>query len=129
MARPSSCVDALTEHRERQEHERQAIGAAWPETGPVFTTRHSGMINPTNVCRDFKALLQRAGLRTIRFHDLRHSCASLLLDQGVYLVVIKELLSHAHISITADPYTHVRLRLQRDALERMGDALVDHPET
>jgi integrase len=93
-----------------------------------FTTRHGGMINPANVSRDFKALLQRAGLRTIRFHDLRHSCASLLLDQGVDLVVIKELLGHAHISITADTYAHVRLHLQRDAIERMGDALDDRPE-
>jgi integrase len=126
IALPSSCIDALTEHRERQE--REAIGAAWPDTGLVFTTRHGGMINPANVSRDFKALLQRAGLRTIRFHDLRHSCASLLLDQGVDLVVIKELLGHAHISITADTYAHVRLRLQRDAIERMGDALDDNPE-
>ncbi|GGS91001.1 hypothetical protein GCM10010156_56650 [Planobispora rosea] len=65
--------------------------------------------------------------RTIRFHNLRHSRASLLLDQGVDLVVIKELLGHAHISITANTYAHVRLHLQRDAIERMGDAL-DGPE-
>ena len=128
IALPGSCVDALTAHREDQEHEREAIGAAWPETGLVFTTRHGGMISPANVSRDFKALLQRAGLRTIRFHDLRHSCASLLLDQGVELIVIKELLGHAHLSITADTYAHVRLRLQRDAIERMGDVLDDHPE-
>ncbi|WP_407674408.1 tyrosine-type recombinase/integrase [Nonomuraea glycinis] len=102
----------MTEHRERQERERKAVGAVWPETGLVFTTRHGGMINPANVSRDFKALLQRAGLRTIRFHDLRHLCASLLLDQGVDLVVIKELLGHAHISINAGTYAHVRLRLQ-----------------
>ncbi|WP_440064734.1 tyrosine-type recombinase/integrase [Streptosporangium sp. OZ121] len=127
IALPGSCIDALTEHRERQERERETVGAAWPETGLVFTTRHGGMINPANVSRDFKALLQRAGLRPIRFHDLRHSCASLLLDQGVDLVVIKELLGHAHISITADTYAHVRLRLQRDAIERMDDAL-DDPE-
>jgi integrase len=87
------------------------------------------MINPANVNRDFKALLERAGLRKLRFHDLRHSCASLLLDNGVDLIVIKELLGHAHISITADTYAHVRLRLQRDAIERMGNALDDHPET
>ncbi|MFG1876376.1 site-specific integrase [Sphaerisporangium sp. NPDC049003] len=129
IALPGPCIDALTTDREHQKHKREAIGAAWPETGLVFTTRHGGMINPANVNRDFKALLQRAGLRTIRFHDLRHSCASLLLDQGVDLIVIKEILGHAHISITADTYAHVRLRLQLDAIERMAGALDDHPQT
>ncbi|GII82083.1 hypothetical protein Ssi03_00730 [Sphaerisporangium siamense] len=129
IALPGSCVDVLTEHRRRHEGERQAIGALWPETGLVFTTRRGGMINPADVSRDFKALLQRAGLRTIRFHDLRHSCASFPLDQGVDLVVIEELLGHAHSSITADTYAHVRLRLRRGAIERMGDALDDPPET
>ena len=77
--------------------------------------------------RHFTDILRRAGLRKIRFHDLRHSCASLLLDQGVDLIVIKELFGHAHISITADIYTHVRLRLQREAIDRMNTALDDHP--
>lgn len=128
IALPGPCIDALTAHRERKEHDCEAIGAAWLKTELVFTTQHGGMINLANVSRDFKALLQSAGLRTIRFHDVRHSCVSLLLGHGVDLVMIKELLGHAHISITADTYAHVRLRLQRDAIERMGDAPDDHPE-
>lgn len=93
----------------------------------VFTTKTGAPLQPSNVNRDFHQLLRGAGLRKIRFHDLRHSCASLLLDQGVDLIVIKELLGHAHIAITADIYAHVRLRLQRDAIERMSGAL-DGPE-
>ncbi|MCP3765367.1 tyrosine-type recombinase/integrase [Streptomyces sp. MAR25Y5] len=69
------------------------------------------------------ALLRKAGLRRIRFHDLRHSTATLLLEQGVELVVIKELLGHAHIGVTATVYAHVRLRLQRDAIDLLGHAL------
>jgi integrase len=68
-------------------------------------------------------LLERAGLRVIRFHDLRHSTATLLLEQGIDLVVIKELLGHAHIGVTAGVYAHVRLRLQRQAIDSLGDAL------
>ncbi len=67
------------------------------------------------------------GLRRIRFHDLRHSTATLLLEQGVELVVIKELLGHAHIGVTATVYAHVRLRLQRDAIDTLSTAL-DSPE-
>lgn len=59
------------------------------------------------------------GFRRIRFHDLRHSTATLLLEQGVDLVVIKELLGHAHIGV----YAHVRLRLQRQAIDTLGSIL------
>ncbi len=59
----------------------------------------------------------------IRFHDLRHSTATLLLEQGVELVVVKELLGHAHIGVTATVYAHVRLRLQRQAIDLLGHTL------
>ncbi|MYQ68246.1 Phage integrase family protein [Streptomyces sp. SolWspMP-5a-2] len=76
--------------------------------------------------RTLTTLLSKADLRRIRFHDLRHSTATLLLEQGVELVVIKELLGHAHIGVTATVDAHVRLRLQRDAIDLLGRAL-DHP--
>ncbi|MEU9625179.1 tyrosine-type recombinase/integrase, partial [Streptomyces sp. NPDC048155] len=80
-------------------------------------------IDPTNLTRTFLTLLRKAGLRRIRFHDLRHSTATLLVEQGVELVVIKELLGHAHIDVTATVYAHVRLRLQRDAIDLLGRTL------
>ena len=58
-----------------------------------------------------------------RTHDLRHSAATLLLEQGVELLVIRELLGHAHIGVTSTVYAHVRLRLQRDAIDLLGNAL------
>jgi integrase len=68
-------------------------------------------------------------MRPIRFHDLRHSTATLLLEQGVELVVIKEMLGHAHIGVTARVYAHVRLRLQRRAIDLLGHALGNLTET
>ncbi|MFM9442575.1 tyrosine-type recombinase/integrase [Streptomyces acidiscabies] len=67
----------------------------------------------------------------MRFHDLRHSTATLLLEQGVDLVVIKELLGHAHIGVTVGVYAHVRLRLQRQVIDTLGNALgpADTPTT
>jgi integrase len=73
--------------------------------------------------RRFGRLLERAGLRRIRFHDLQHSTATLLLEQGVDLFVIKELLGHAHIGVTVGVYAHVRLRLQRQAIDTLSKAL------
>ncbi|MBU3871647.1 tyrosine-type recombinase/integrase [Streptomyces sp. 4503] len=86
-------------------------------TGYVFTRPNGTPIKGT-LTRHFTALLHRARLRRIRFH-LRHSAATLLLEQGVELVVIKELLGHAHIGV----YAHARLRLQRQAIDTLGNAL------
>ncbi len=100
------------------------MAAAWADSGLIFIRPDGSPLDPARVTKRFYALLAAAGLHRIRFHDLRHSCASLLLDQGVDLVVIKELLGHAHISITAEIYAHVRLRLQHDAINRLSDALI-----
>ncbi|TWV34720.1 site-specific integrase [Streptomyces misionensis] len=123
IALPTECIHSLKTHQERQLEERRAAGTEWAETGLVFTTPTGSPLDPSNLARRFRRLLRRAGLRTIRFHDLRHSTATLLLEQGVDLVVIKELLGHAHIGVTAGVYAHVRLRLQRDAIDALGHAL------
>ncbi|MFL6111828.1 MAG: tyrosine-type recombinase/integrase [Catenulispora sp.] len=112
-------------HRERQDAERTAAGERWTEHGLVFTKQDGTPFEGSTLTRPFAKLCDRAGIRRIRFHDLRHSCATLLLEQGVELVTINELVGHAQIHITADVYAHVRPRLQCDAIEAMGDALRD----
>lgn len=125
IALPTECINSLKTHQERQLEERRAAGTGWAETDLVFTTPTGRPLDPANLTRRFRSFLGRAGLRRIRFHDLRHSTATLLLEQGVDLVVIKELLGHAHIGVTAGVYAHVRLRLrlQRDAIDALGHAL------
>ncbi|MFJ4964323.1 tyrosine-type recombinase/integrase [Streptomyces sp. NPDC088729] len=123
IALPTECLNSLKTHQERQQEERQTAGTSWTDYGLVFTTPKGKPLDPTNLTRRFRRLLHGAELRTIRFHDLRHSTATLLLEQGVDLVVIKELLGHAHIGVTAGVYAHVRLRLQRQAIETLGSIL------
>ncbi|MFJ4697944.1 tyrosine-type recombinase/integrase [Streptomyces sp. NPDC088768] len=135
IALPTECINSLKIHQEQQQEERQAAGTGWTDNGLVFTTPNGKPLDPGNLTRRFRRLLHTAGLRTIRFHDLRHSTATLLLEQGVDLVVIKELLGHAHIGVTAGVYAHVRLRLQRQAIDSLGEALAsggdapDNPPT
>ncbi|MHA5048803.1 tyrosine-type recombinase/integrase [Streptomyces sp. SD15] len=123
IALPTECVHSLKNYQERQQEERRVAGTAWSDSGLVFTTPTGGPLDPANLTRRFGRLLNRAGLRRIRFHDLRHSTATLLLEQGVDLVVIKELLGHAHIGVTAGVYAHVRIRLQRQAIDTLNDVL------
>ncbi|MFE9251500.1 tyrosine-type recombinase/integrase [Streptomyces sp. NPDC007088] len=123
IALPTECLHSLKKHQEQQDTERKTAGSAWNDIGLVFTTPTGRPLDPANLTRRFRTFLDGAGLRRIRFHDLRHSTATLLLEQGVDLVVIKELLGHAHIGVTAGVYAHVRLRLQRQAIDALGNAL------
>ncbi|QIY68792.1 tyrosine-type recombinase/integrase [Streptomyces sp. RLB1-33] len=123
IALPTPCLHSLEQHRNRQRQEREAADAGWKDSGYVFTRPDGAPIEGATLTRHFNTLLRRARLRRIRFHDLRHSAATLLLEQGVELVVIKELLGHAHIGVTATVYAHVRLRLQRQAIDTLSNAL------
>ena len=123
LALPASIVRSLKEHRERQRAEREAAGDKWTETGLVFTTPTGKPIDATRVSKDFHRHLDRAGLDQRRFHDLRHSCATLLLVQGVSPRVVMEVLGHSQISLTMNTYTHVLPELRRQAADRMDELL------
>jgi integrase len=93
IALPTECIHSLKEHNKRQEKERQEAGASWTDTGLVFTTLTGRPLDASHLSRSFRRFLDHAGLRHIRFHDLRHTTATLLLEQGVDLAIIKELSS------------------------------------
>jgi integrase len=111
-------VAALQAHRERQMFARRAAGKRWQDSGLVITTGLGTPLEPRNAVRSFKAALKRAGLPDRRFHDLRHSCATLLLAEGVPLKVVSEMLGHSTIRLTADTYSHVMPALQQAASDR-----------
>jgi integrase len=89
----------------------------------VFTSGIGTPFEPRNLFRSFKALLHKAGLPNVRFHDLRHSAASLLLAQGVPMRAVMELLGHSSISTTADIYSHVMPAMMRDVAAKMDTIL------
>ncbi len=89
----------------------------------IFATNVGTPINPGNVVnRSFKPLLEKAGLPEIRFHDLRHTCATLLLSRGVHPKIVQELLGHATIAMTLDTYSHYLPSMGDQASGAMGDA-------
>jgi integrase len=98
-------------------------GASWQEHDYVFCTLHGTHLGPNHVVEEFKLLLKQAGLPDIRFHDLRHSAATLLLSLGIHPKVVQELLGHTQISITMDVYSHVLLGMQQDAMGKLNEAL------
>jgi integrase len=123
IAIPRECVSSLRRYRKRQDTDRREGGDSWKDNGLVFANTTGGPLDPAAVHRNHQILCEIADVHYIRFHGLRHTCATLLLEQGVDLVTVKNLLGHAQIHTTADIYAHVRLRLQRGAIESMGQAL------
>jgi integrase len=116
-----SAVAALRMHRRRQLEERMYKADLWQEQGLVFPSTVGTPMWGGNLNRAFKATLQRARLpKSTRFHDLRHTCATLLLKQGVNPKFVQDLLGHADISLTLNVYSHV--------LPDMGDATADAME-
>lgn len=101
-------VEALKAHRAAQNVERLKVGNLWEDHGLVFCTHGGKPLDSHNVARtSFKPLLERAGLPDIRFHDLRHTCATLLLSRGHHPKLVQELLGHASVALTLDRYSHV----------------------
>ncbi|WP_326698731.1 site-specific integrase [Streptomyces sp. NBC_01754] len=128
VALSKGCVRALTEHREQQERERKVAGPKWkpvPEhpTDLIFTTVTGRVTDPRSLNRMLTILCRDAKVRRVRVHDLRHTCASLLLAQGVDARTIMETLGHSTITMTLDTYAHVMDTTLRAAAERMDDAL------
>jgi integrase len=120
---PQAVVKVLDAHREAQAVE-QARAEAWADDDLVFTTRIGTAIEPRNLSRHFEALRDKAKVRRVRFHDLRHSCASLLFDLGVPLRMVMEILGHSQISTTSDIYTHVMPAQYREVADAL-DAWLD----
>lgn len=123
MILPRTAHNALRAQKVRQLEERLAMGSAWEDWGLVFTSTRGRPLDSSNVTRSLRKLLQHADLPRIRFHDLRHTAATLLLARGVSPRVVMETLGHSQISLTMNTYAHVLPSMRAEAARRMDDAL------
>jgi integrase len=117
-------VAVLRVHRTRQLEERLALGTGYRDNGLVYATVAGHELHPDNVTNAFDRHVKAAGLPRIRLHDLRHSAATLLLEEGVPLKVVSERLGHSSIAITGDLYQHVTEHMQAEAAAKAGRALL-----
>jgi integrase len=117
-------VEALERHKTNQDREKACLGSLWQEQGLVFPSTRGTPFNPSNLLnRSFKPLLRRAGLPMIRFHDLRHTFATLMFSNGEHPKIVQEILGHAQITLTLDTYSHVLPSMQEGAVGRLGELL------
>ena len=113
-------LEALRRRRVAWAQERMAAANVWQDRDLVFCSPTGGYLHAARLTEQFTALLLRSGLPRIRFHDLRHTAATLMLRQGVHPKVASEMLGHATVSVTLDLYSHVTETMQRSAAEALN---------
>ncbi|CAA9446419.1 MAG: Integrase [uncultured Rubrobacteraceae bacterium] len=125
----AGATKALKRHRKAQLEEQIRLAGLWEDHRLVFPNQVGKTINAKNLtARSFKPLLIEVGLpKSVRLHDLRHTCATLLLSRGVHPKIVQELLGHATTSITLDTYSHVLPNMQGQAVTAMESALSSNP--
>lgn len=118
---PGFVLELLREHRAHQLETRLHAGSTWHDHDLVFCNGIGNFSHPNHLGVDFQQLLKQAGLPHIRFHDLRHSAATILLVMGVNAKVVQELLGHSHINMTLGTHSHVLPGMHKEAMEKMND--------
>jgi len=111
---PALAVDFLRRWKKQQAEERLLMGSLFEDRGFVFTWPDGRPLDPYWVSHSFARLVCRLGLPKVRFHDLRHTHATLLLQEGIHPKLVSERLGHSQISITLDTYSHVTRGMQRE---------------
>ena len=116
-------LDVLRVHHTKQQILKAAAGKRWKEKNLIFTSTIGTHLGGSNLRNDYNNQLIKANIRHIRFHDLRHTAASLMLNNGVPIIVVSKMLGHSKTSTTLDIYGHLMPTMQDEAA-RIMDELV-----
>ena len=119
----TGAIDILRQNQDNHLHQRRRKGDAWQEHGLMFPSKTGTPVNPSNLRRAFRELLKKSGLPKIRFHDLRHTAASLMLNNGTDVLIVSRRMGHAQASITLDVYGHLIPSKQEDVVQLMDEIL------
>ena len=115
-----SLIPVLEEHREQQRLERKFAGSAWTDNNLVFCTGIGTYVEPRNVARELVKILDRAGLPAISIHALRHTFTSRMLENGVHIKVLQEILGHADAALTLNTYSHIVGTTAHDQINKLN---------
>ncbi|CAN5692506.1 site-specific integrase [soil metagenome] len=120
---PAATIESLRRHRTAQLEYRLRVGPVYTDHGYVFTNEAGGYLHPNALRRQFLKMTGKAGVPAIRFHDLRHTSATMLLAEGVHPKIVQERLGHSDIAMTLNLYSHVTPDMQQAAADAIETAL------
>lgn len=118
-------IEVLKNHKKKQNEIKLILGQTYQDNGFVFCTDDGKPLDPDNFSKHFQRILKRAGIPKSRFHNTRHTFATLALEAGVELKTVQEILGHSSISITGDIYSHVTAKMQEEAANKVGGVMAD----
>lgn len=118
---PSFVIELLRKHHTLQLEKQLRSGPSWIDHNLVFCGKHGSFIVRSTLHRQFHKLLEDADLPDMRFHDLRHSAATILIAMGAPINVVQEILGHADIHTTLGIYGHVLPSMKQDASDKLDD--------
>ncbi len=116
-------VGSLKLHRKRQLEARLKLDVPYTDLDLVFATPYGHPLHPNSVALRYNRLIARAGVPRLRFHDLRHTFATLMFANGEHPKVVQEILGHSDVGMTMNRFSHVTMNMQRQAADRL-DALM-----
>ncbi len=120
---PPTTACMLVYQRYRQRKEKQAFKGKYNEADLIFCTQTGRPVPPRSFTRNYQGALKHAGLERLRFHDLRHTVATVLLEEGAALNTVQELLGHHDPTFTAKQYGHVTKRMKAEATDKLSSML------
>lgn len=126
---PDFLVEKIKAHIEMIKREKEMYGEEYNKENLLICSTAGTPQSKQNLTKMWYLLLKKAGVRRIRFHDLRHTCASLLLSIGTHPKVVQELLGHSSIKITLDLYSHMMPNMQSEAVNALSDLLNKESES
>ncbi len=120
---PEVTLQALKKHRTTIRQEKLKVGGQYKDQDLVVCTSIGTPVTPRNLSRTWYRLIKESGVNPIRFHDLRHTHATLLLKQGIHVKVVAERLGHSNTRMTLDTYSHVQPTMQAEASNAINELL------
>ena len=125
MALGPKTLEVLRKHRPRQSEAKLILDPAYEDQGLIFASAKGTPLEASNVVnRSFKPLLKRAGITRIKFHELRHTCASVMAKAGVMPRYAPDRLGHADVSLTMDTYPHVLPDTRAEVAKKIEEAII-----
>ncbi|MFT8320837.1 MAG: site-specific integrase [Bacillus sp. (in: firmicutes)] len=120
---PASIIELLKQHKSEQNIMKQRMGTSYHQFNLVVSTADGKPIHPRNLARTFDRLIEKAGIKKISIHGLRHTNATLLMKQGINPKIVSERLGHANVGITLDIYSHTDLDMQVESAAKLEEML------
>jgi len=117
-------LEVLLEHQKRHMIMHQTAGESWQDFDIIFVTKNGTPIMQRNLQREFKKLLSLSGLPDVHFHSLRHSCASMLLHNGIPIHSVSKMLGHSSPSITLNVYSHILPSMESEASKLIDELIM-----